>query len=312
MQFKMHSIEHFQNMLHDQTEFFRTSSSAQIEKFFDSNPHLKEVFIGKNGKLTHTLVYRAKVKLHGTYGGINFDFKRNQIFPQSRERQLTIDKPDSYGFYNWVMQDLGEEKFTEVLKNNIKSNEDWRFHSLSKSISNLVIHGEWAGPNVYYGVSSGLVEKDFYSVFAIEVFIEHPHGCIVITDPKELSELLNDDEYKSDTNTGNIVNCYNSLFYVIPYYEIGSLDHLQKWVQTVDLLDQDSLKRFITECNVIVEQTGKEDPFIKRNFGISGVGEGLVFYPYKIQKYGKNLYKKEHMDNLRSDQIFKYMFKAKN
>ena len=312
MQFKMHSIEHFQNMLHDRTDFFSTSSPAQIEKFFDSNPHLKEVFIGENGELTHTLEYKAKVKLHGTYGGINIDFKHNQIFPQSRERQLTIDKPDSYGFYNWVMQDLGGEKFTEVLKNNIKSNKDWRFYSLSKSISNLVIHGEWAGPNIYYGVSSGLVKKDFYSVFAVEVFTDHPYDCIVITDPKDISELLDRDEFKSDANTDNIVNCYNTPFYVIPYYEIGNLGQLQEWMRTVDLLDLDSLKRFTTECNVIVDETGKEDLFIKRNFGISGVGEGLVFYPYKIQKYGKNLFKNEHMDDLRSDQIFKYMFKAKN
>ena len=200
-----------------------------IGNFFDNHPHLKEFFIGENGKLSHTLAYKAKVKLHGTYGGINIDFKMNHINPQSRERKLTEEKPDSYGFYNWVMNALGGNEFALNLKSDIENNDNWDFSSLKNNILNIVIHGEWAGPNVYYGVSSGLVKKDFYSVFAIEVFTDHPCGCIVITDPQEIKGLFARSAKQEIKSVGDKVECHNSSFYILPYYKINELATSSEW-----------------------------------------------------------------------------------
>ena len=72
------------------------------------------------------------------------------------------------------------------------------------------------------------------------------------------------------------------------------------------------LKSFAAQCNKIADEIGTEDTFIKSNFGISGVGEGLVFYPSGIQKFTPSLVKQQQLSDLRSDQVFKYMFKAKN
>lgn len=48
---------------------------------------------------------------------------------------------------------------------------------------------------------------------------------------------------------------------------------------TIDFGSRDSLELAATELNHRVAEVEREDPWVKRQFGISGLGEGLVLYP---------------------------------
>jgi hypothetical protein len=59
--------------------------------------------------------------------------------------------------------------------------------------------------------------------------------------------------------------------------------HVLPWEQTgeiiLDYSDKAQMEVMTPVLNGMVDQVEKEDPWVRRTFGISGVGEGLVFYP---------------------------------
>lgn len=49
----------------------------------------------------------------------------------------------------------------------------------------------------------------------------------------------------------------------------------------LDFSNLEVLQSKVDIINELVEQIDKEDPFVKEHFGISGTGEGLVWYPIR-------------------------------
>lgn len=115
----------------------------------------------------------------------------------------------------------------------------------------FVIYGEWCGPGIQKGVAINGIPNRIFAVFGIrridnDTFESHPFVL------------------------ENILYGIPDL-YVLPYF--GST-FIIPWEGT-----QDGTEEILNRINTYVHEIEREDPWVKSTFGISGVGEGLVFYP---------------------------------
>lgn len=109
----------------------------------------------------------------------------------------------------------------------------------------VIVYGEWCGTGIEKGVAINQIGKKIFAVFAIQ------YGGMFDINPKTIRNYLPEHD--------NI--------YIIPFAHIIHLDFsnlLESQVETMNSWVYD-----VEVC----------DPFVKETFGISGVGEGLVFYP---------------------------------
>jgi len=154
---------------------------------------------------------------------------------------------------------LGFYRWTQDRKNHF---EKW-----AKSAGrNLTVFGEFCGEGIQKGVAVSKIERKIFVVFAVQV-----DENTLITDPEEINGyVLEHEDIK-----------------VLPWYDANFF---------IDYSNTDLLRAVIKDINAEVDKVEKEDPWVKEVFGVSGIGEGLVFYPYK--EYDR-------------DRISLLMFKAK-
>lgn len=156
--------------------------------------------------------------------------------------------------------------FAKWVENNQKIWSELRFNFTNKPNDSVIIFGEFCGKGIQAGAAITKLQNRIFAVFAVQIL----PGDELIVEPKEIAELL---------PTIHDV-------YVIPWEEQSvfvdwseSAEELQKPVQTI---------------NEMVEIVEKCDPFVKTNFGIEGIGEGLVFYPVShpgIKSFGELCFK---------------------
>ena len=95
-----------------------------------------------------TLIYRAKIKLHGTNAGVQITTE-GKVAAQKRS-QIIKPKSDNAGFAVWV-------------ENNID------YFSALKTTENITIFGEWCGSNIQKGVAISQIDRKIFAVFAIQI-----------------------------------------------------------------------------------------------------------------------------------------------
>ncbi len=118
----------------------------------------------------------------------------------------------------------------------------------------IVVFGEWCGPGVQRGMAISQVVERMFVVFAVR------RGDDLIVEPAALRALL--------PATG----------------APAGLDVLE-WDDesfTIDFAARPSLDAAAAALSARVEAVEREDPWVKRRFGVSGVGEGLVLYPVEV------------------------------
>lgn len=167
------------------------------------------------------MVYRGKVKLHGTNAGVYVDADGQQT-AQSRSREISV-ADDNCGFAAFVASG-----------------------GLVTQYRNAVVYGEWYGTGVQKGVAASQVPKSF-AVFAVKLVLEDAW----VVNPEALKQHI--------TETDRVR--------VLPW-------HTEE--MSVNLYDP---TEFITAVNAQVDAVETEDPFILASHGVSGIGEGLVYYP---------------------------------
>ena len=152
----------------------------------------------------------------------------------------------------------------------VHSNRDW-FASLEPG---LVVFGEWCGPGVEKGMAISGVQTKNFVVFAIQL------GEQVLVEPEALRAKL-------------------------PIQGLPRELHVLPWEGDPILIDfgsRESLERAAVDINRRVAAVEQQDPWVKQQFGISGLGEGLVLYPVGVDAAPADL-DKEGLATL--------MFKAK-
>ncbi|KAL6051413.1 T-RNA-binding domain-containing protein [Balamuthia mandrillaris] len=116
---------------------------------------------------------------------------------------------------------------------------------------------------------------------------------------EEEEEEEDEDEEDEEKNNGEKPKD----LYVLPW--------ATKKVQ-LDFSDSNQMSAQLPYINRVVELVDHEDPWIKQTFGLSGVGEGVVFYPVSLATNNKRGSSGDIKDGILSKCLFdNYLFKVK-
>lgn len=183
--------------------------------------------------------FKGTVKAHGTNAGICYN-EEDGIYTQSRNNPFDIElNPDSHmGFTFFVKKN--KEIFIKFFETLYKEND------LDPKIYTLSIYGEWAGKGIQKGVALSELEKAFY-IFGVKV--------------SKLSDPLFNSFWIDYTNLRDTEN------------RIFNIDDFGTYEVEVDFNMPLLASNKFAE---ITEQVEKECP-IGKYFGVSGIGEGVVW-----------------------------------
>lgn len=187
--------------------------------------------------------YRGKVKLHGTNCAVQIT--PDGVFAQSRTGMLTTED-DYKGFAKWVASHTSPGDV----------NGDGMGYFMNRRPT-FTILGEWCGPGVEKGMAISQVKNKVFAVFAIQVGLGV--DARVVYDPEEIDLYLG----------GSLPQG----MYVLPW---------QGDEFSVDFTDRASIENAASLVNQRVAEVEREDPWVKTTLGVSGIGEGLVFYPVAV------------------------------
>jgi len=134
----------------------------------------------------------------------------------------------------------------------VKTNEE-RFQAVQGD--DTTIFGEWAGLGVEPGMAISQVEDKMFLVFAVQV--GRGEGASLAYDPDVILNLLGPAVWAPG-------------LVVLPWEDP---------MVVIDFGDPESVEAAARAMSTVVLEVEREDPFIKRTLNISGMGEGLVFYP---------------------------------
>jgi hypothetical protein len=136
----------------------------------------------------------------------------------------------------------------------VESNRE-KFSAMASPSGDFVVYGEWCGPGVKGGTAAASVDRKFFAVFAVR-FLKGD-ADVYENEPLELEKYVD-----------GIADAY-----VIPWYRDGESIY-------IDLcLSPEGLQPELDVINSWVADVERVDPWVKSQFGIEGIGEGLVFYP---------------------------------
>lgn len=185
-----------------------------------------------------TVKFYGTVKAHGTNAAIRQDQFDNEILYQSRERVIT-PLDDNAGFAGYMEANAAKVRsYINGLR--IILNE--------KNDTPLIVYGEWAGGNIQKGVALSGLDKMFL-VFAIRIGTELETRWIRPNHP--LFDMVHYPDLK--------------------FYSINNFGHYEI---EVDLNAPEIAQNKLVEITNAVEA---ECP-IGKFFGVSGVGEGVVWF----------------------------------
>jgi hypothetical protein len=197
------------------------------------------------------VVYRGKVKLHGSNSSIQF--YKGLPYAQSRTQVLGDLKDlskgnDNAGFRRWAYQ--YKEVFTTEAKKYLDLGPDYQF----------CIWGEWVGR----GIQKGCAIHQVNPVFAVFAIMETG-----VKNNEQLTKLI--------TEPSLIKLALKNLLIQIPEIYVLPWEDGEITVDWTDSVEQ--LQSVVDLFNKEVERVESCDPWVKKTFGIEGTGEGLVYYP---------------------------------
>lgn len=118
----------------------------------------------------------------------------------------------------------------------------------------VVVFGEWCGPGVEKGMAISAASSKLFAVFAAQL------GGRIAYEPDELRALLPEAGAPGE-------------LHVLPW---------EGEAIRIDYGSRPALDAAAAELNGRVAEVEREDPWVRRTLGISGLGEGLVFYPVGV------------------------------
>jgi len=138
--------------------------------------------------------------------------------------------------------------------------------TLDKSFT---IFGEFAGPGIQKRTAISLIDRRIFAVFAIRT-----EEALEVEPDIICSRLPEHDDV-----------------FVLPWYDKPIV---------VDFGDVNQVQVSLVKINKMVADIEPEDPWVKETFGVSGIGEGIVMYPFL-----------EGATQLTNTDFTNYAFKAK-
>lgn len=184
-----------------------------------------------------TLKFRGTVKLHGTNAGIVYNVATGEISYQSRERVLSLIS-DNAGFMLTMMKH-------EDITHDIAIQAIFEIGIPKQKVYKVAIFGEWCGQGIQRGVAINELPKMFV-VFAVKLVFED-----------ETTQWLPIGEFDIRHK----------------YYNIFNIDTFSTYEIDIDFNHPELAQNKMIE---ITEEVERECP-VGKAFGVSGVGEGVVW-----------------------------------
>jgi hypothetical protein len=204
--------------------------------------------------------FSGTVKLHGTNASIAYN-KRDGLWCQSREQIITPQK-DNAGFARFV------EDNRDYLTNFMEESMIWYLgDSIPESTidnSTIVLYGEWVGQGIQSGVGISQIPKSFFvfGLKGVSVFPCEPFVVTGSTGDLTINEEIHE-EWLKDVK-----------FYTPKTHErIFCIEDYDSYSITVDFNHPELVSEDLAR---LTEEVEKGCPVAKA-FGISGVGEGIVW-----------------------------------
>ena len=188
------------------------------------------------------LNYIGTVKLHGTNASVRLDQNGN-LSIQSRGRILSLES-DNAGFARFVIEAVGEDYWKNILS---KIRSSWETSNGPNELAQITAYGEWCGGNIQKGIAISGLDKMFVA-FSI---------CITIDEKR----IWLEDDYLKHFNSPE-QRVYNSLM-----FKCFNLN-----------IDFENPGLSQNELVNITNSVEEECP-VGVYFGVSGIGEGVVWRP---------------------------------
>jgi len=192
-------------------------------------------------KIRKPITYQGTVKLHGTNSGVRVD--KETITCQSRNRIIDPTN-DNLQFAAW----MGNSERQSVVRTIVASlREEWGIRDEDP----VTLFGEWCGPGIQKGVAINQLPERQWVLFS---------ACVSMKEDRDYIGI----EAAVSTAYKKVGIC--SIFH-------GPVQYI-----TVDWTDKNSLLQATMELDFKVKEVESECPWAAK-FGISGLGEGLVWVP---------------------------------
>lgn len=190
-----------------------------------------------------TIVYRGKIKLHGTNAGVRVE-SDGTVYAQSRESDVGITdvdsgNPDNAGFAAWV-----------------RENAKW-FRDRAYKTGTTVFFGEWCGQGINKGCAIHQIGRKVFAIFAVQYDEGLEDHRSLMVDPDQIMDQFTGRDLPED-------------IYILPWYG----DEI-----TINYADRANIEAAIEIINAEIEKVEHLDPWVKEVFDADGIGEGIVYYP---------------------------------
>lgn len=188
-----------------------------------------------------TITFTGTVKLHGTNAAIGYS-KQDGLWCQSRERILSVEK-DNAGFAFWA--ESNKEKLTNLFQDFLDAE--------NMNGATLYLYGEWAGGNIQKGVGLSELDKAFYMF--------------------EFIAVLENGDVVSDMAVGFLTSGTDFVKEEYGILQIHDIEDFDRYSLDIDFNCPELVQNKLAEITEAVEN---ECP-VAKYFGVSGVGEGVVW-----------------------------------
>jgi hypothetical protein len=201
-----------------------------------------------------TIRFTGTVKLHGTNAGIEYDTTSGKLRFYSRERIISPGD-DNAGFAQYMS--VYAQELTDGFNQELQITEN------PHDVARIIIYGEWCGGNIQKGVAISGLPKMFV-VFAQRIV------------------------YLDGTEKWTDTGCMELMFIGIPnFYEIHQFGYLEV---NIDFSNPALIQNTLIE---LTEKVEAECP-VGKHFGVSGIGEGIVWTSNEDQNLRFKVKGKKH------------------
>lgn len=135
----------------------------------------------------------------------------------------------------------------------VQDNEAY-FQSIERTHPHMILFGEWCGQGIQKRTAIAQIDKRIFAVFAIQFGDHDAESATLEIDPERIRLYLPE---------------HPELF-VLPW--VGEALELH-WKEKTQL------KESAERINQLVDSIEKVDPWVEEQFGVQGLGEGVVWFP---------------------------------
>jgi hypothetical protein len=153
-------------------------------------------------------------------------------------------------------EDLNEKDHGHRFYDFVQENEAY-FRGVWQGID-IIVYGEWCGPGIQKKTAVQQIPDKVFAIFMVQDGPSDSHHTECIYDPEQIAHILGE---------------LPPRLYILPW-EGAPL--MIRWA------DRESVSRAADEASAAVLAVEACDPWVKLNFGVEGIGEGLVYYPVGI------------------------------